>query len=95
MNVVFFNNMDITPDKFNHLSSLNQATLIWQQGMPVGELYDKLYAYALYQLYDFYVEVKFCKSKFILQEMCAFSTNCSHLDLYIKEIDISPVLYIS
>jgi hypothetical protein len=87
--------MDITTDKFNNLSPLNQATLIWQHAVPVGELYDKLYAYALYQLFDFYVEVKFCKANFVLHEMCAFSTNCSHLDLYIKEIDISPVLYAS
>jgi len=95
MDVVIFGCMDITPDKFNALSPLQQATTIWQSGVPVGELYDKFYVYALYQLFDFYVEVKFCKANFVLHEMCAFAACCSHLDLYIKEIDISPVMYIS
>jgi hypothetical protein len=87
--------MDINPDKFNVLAPLQQATLVWQLGVPVGELYDKFYVYALYQVFDFYVEVKFCKTNFVLYEMCAFPACSSRLDLYIKKIDISPLMYIS
>lgn len=85
----------ITADKFNQLTTLQQATIIWQNGIPVGEIQDNWYAYALYQFFDFYIEVKFSKKNFVLQQMCAFSSSCSHLDLYINDIDISPVLYTS
>jgi hypothetical protein len=94
LSILFFKKgIMITPEHFNKLLPLQQATLLWQHGVPVGELHDRLYVYALYQVGDFYVEVKFCKTNFILQQMCAFSSNCSHLDLYIKDIDISPLAY--
>lgn len=81
------------PEEFNKLSPLRQAAIVWQDGILVGELYDKVYAYALYQLFDFYVEIKFCKTNFVLKHMCAFSINCPQLDLYIRDIDISQIAY--
>jgi len=62
MNVVIFYLYGYSPDKFNTISPLQQATMIWQAGVPVGELYDKFYIYAYIPVVDFYVEIKFCKA---------------------------------
>jgi len=65
--------------------------MIWQAGVPVGELYDKF-------IFTFTSCLIFCGNKilqanFVLHEMCAFFCLLQQLDLYIKEIDISCVLY--
>ena len=81
----------MTPEKFNALNSLQQANFLWHNGIPVSELYHTKFSCALYQLEDFYVEVKFDPRNLLLHKITGFAPNCPVLDQYIKEIDISAV----
>lgn len=82
----------MTAQRFNALSVVEQARFLWDNGIPVGELYDRQFASALYQVDNFYVEVKFNKQNLILYRICGFTHNCPLLDEYIKAIDISGAL---
>jgi hypothetical protein len=82
----------MTADSFNLMNTLQQANFLWLYGTPVSELYEEQFSCALYQLEDFYVEVKYNKQNFFLYKMCGFTLNCPILDQYIGEIDISGLV---
>lgn len=83
----------MTPVSFNAMNTIQQANFLWLYGTPVGELCQGEFSCALYQLEDFYVEVKYNKQNFLLYRMCGFSLDCPILDQYIREIDISGAVY--
>ncbi|MEI9959483.1 MAG: hypothetical protein WDM90_24900 [Ferruginibacter sp.] len=79
-------------DKFNKLNSMQKTAIVWQCGVPVSEIQDKYYSYSLYQLFDFYVEIKFLRTNYVFFDMCGFTAQSSHLDLYIKQIDVASYI---
>src|SRR4051812_7321156 len=73
--------MEVKLEAFRKLNVLQKAILVWQYAIPVDEINDPLYVYALFQLYDFYVELQFCKTDKVFCEMRSFSAQSPYLDL--------------
>jgi hypothetical protein len=82
----------MTAQRFNALNILEQARFLWEHGIPVGELHEKHFACSLYQVDNFYVEVRFNNQNLLLYKIFGFTHNCPALDQYIKSIDLSGVL---
>jgi hypothetical protein len=77
--------------EFNQLDELEQIETFWVEGQKVGERSGKSFRYLLYQLNDFYVEVKFNMVVNVIYAMRSFESESPHLDVYLLPIDISAV----
>jgi hypothetical protein len=79
-------------DNFNQMNTPNKMLMVREYAIQVGELQDKWYSYCLYQLFDFYVEVKFVKGTYVFNGICGFTAQSTHLDMYIKEINVASCI---
>ncbi len=81
---------DITLYEFNSLAENEKAECLWEYGVHVSERFDNKYTYVLYQLSNFYVEVKYdCDDNLILK-ITSFSST-TKLKPYIDDIDINQL----
>ena len=81
----------MTMFEFNQLDELEQIKTFWVEGQKVGERLGKSFRYVLYQVTDFYVEVKYDLAVNAIYAMRSFDCESHHLDVYLLPIDISAV----
>jgi hypothetical protein len=77
--------------EFNQLDELEKIETFWVYGQSVGERSGKSSRYVLYQVGDFYVEVKYNMIVNVIYAMRSFESESPHLDVYLMPIDISSV----
>ena len=77
--------------EFNQLDELEQIETFWVEGQKVGERLGKSFRYVLYQVTDFYVEVKYDFAVNVIYAMRSFNCESHHTDVYLLPIDISLV----
>ena len=82
--------MDITLYEFNSLNEFEKGEALWEYGVHVDERFEGEIGYSLYQLNDFYVEVKYNGGVNAITELTSFSTD-TKLEPYFDKIDISGV----
>jgi len=80
--------MNITLYEFNSLNEFEKGAALWEYGVHVSERFDQECGYSLYQLNNFYVEVKYKGDINALTKFTAFSTY-TKLEPYLRNIDIS------
>ncbi len=74
--------------EFNLLSENQQTEAVWNEGDFVADRQEDEYSILLYQLYSFYVEIKYSSlaNGFLIYR--SFS-NIDQLEPYLEDIDIS------
>lgn len=77
--------------EFNQLEELEQIETFWVDGQKVGERFWNSFRYILYQVGDFYVEVKYNQVVNVIYAMRSFEASSKHLDIYLMQVDISAV----
>lgn len=82
--------MDITLYEFNSLSYLEKGEALVEYGVHIAERKEIEFGYVLYQLNNFYVEVKYHNGRNEIVMLTAF-LNSTKLEPYLKEIDISQI----
>jgi len=83
--------MDITLYEFNSLSEFEKGAALWDYGIHLTERFDEAYGYSLYQLNDFYVEVKYNGGINEITKFTSFNTY-TKLEPYLGNIDISKII---
>ena len=83
--------MDITLYEFNSLNEYEKGAALWDYGVHVSERFDNEYGYSLYQLNDFYVEVKYNGD---INEISKFTSfrNYTMLEPFLYDIDLSKII---
>ncbi len=77
--------------EFNLLPKDQQTELVWNEGDFVTDRQEDDYSILLYQLYSFYVEIKYSgKANRFLIYRCF--NNINQLEPYLEEIDISGLM---
>jgi hypothetical protein len=84
--------IDITLYEFNSLDEFEKGAALWEYGVHVTERFDEECGYSLYQLNDFYVEVKYNDGANEISRFTSFR-NYTKLEPYLKNIDISQIGY--
>ena len=82
--------MDITLYEFNSLNEFEKGAALWEYGVHVSERFDRECGYSLYQLNDFYVEVKYHSIENDITIFFYFS-NTSRLEPYLSNININEL----
>jgi len=80
-------------EKYNGLDMPEKTSLVWRYGQLVSEMQDKLYSHCLYQLYDFYVEIKFIRYRYIVEGLCSFAAGSARLDMYTRDVNIADIIF--
>jgi hypothetical protein len=83
--------MDITLYEFNALNEFEKGAVLWDYGVHVSERFDETNGYSLFQLNDFYVEVKYNSDLNVLTKFTSFNTY-TMLKPYLGNIDLSKIL---
>lgn len=73
--------------QFNALDELQQADVIWEQGVFLGSRTEEPYEYILYQIDGFYVELH-CHTKQNSIKRARVFSNPDHLQPYLEEMTI-------
>lgn len=81
---------EITLYEFNSLSKNEKAEALCEYGIYLLERPDRVHRIVLYQVHNFYVEVKYDILKNNIAEFQLF-THTKLLDPYLNQIDISSV----
>ncbi len=76
--------------EFNLLSENQQTEVVWNEGDFVTDRQENGYSILLYQLYSFYVEIKYFTKANDFLVYRSFS-NIDQLEPYLEEIDISSL----
>jgi len=74
--------------QFNSLNETQQAEMLWDNGVHIGERIDSEHTIALYQIYNFYVEVFYHRGSNAIKKFRSFSST-DQLAPYTVGIDIS------
>ena len=82
---------DITLYEFNSLNEFEKGEVSWEYGVHVDERYEGEIGYSLYQLNDFYVEVKYNGGLNAITKLTSFSTY-TKLEPYLDQVDISKII---
>ena len=82
---------EITLYEFNALTKKEKAEALCEYAVFLLERPDPVFRIALYQIHNFYVEVKYDTSKNAIAEFQLF-TNTKLLAPYLHQIDISSLL---
>ncbi|MEO6329425.1 MAG: hypothetical protein ABIO55_10845 [Ginsengibacter sp.] len=82
---------EITLYEFNALTKKEKAEVLCEYAVFLLERPDPLFRIALYQVYNFYVEVKYDISKNAIAEFQLFTTT-KLLAPYLHQIDISSLI---
>jgi len=77
--------------EFNALTEFDKGEALWEHGVHVSERFDTECWYSLYQLHNFYVEVKYNGGISAITKFTSFNT-CTKLEPYLDKIDIIDVI---
>ena len=82
---------DITLYEFNSLNEFEKGEALWEYGVHVSERFDGEFGYSLYQLNDFYVEVKYNGG---INAITKFTSFCTYtkLEPYLENVDLSKII---
>ena len=83
--------MDIKLYQFKLLSLFDKGEVLYEHGVHISERKDAEFGYVLYQLNNFYVEVKYSIEGNKIMSLNVFSTT-TELEPYLPNIDISNML---
>ena len=75
--------------KFRLLKVLEQLDTICEKGVVVAERKEGIYQYDLFQIDDFYVELKRCILNNQLDELNTFGVDSEELDKYLFNIAVT------
>lgn len=81
---------DITLYEFNSLNALEKIEALGEYGEIVAHRFDGPYKFMLYQVNNFYVELKYITEGNVFKELNTFKTT-ERLELYIKQINIDDL----
>jgi hypothetical protein len=74
--------------EFNLLNEIQQAEILWENGVHIGERKDQEHTIVLYQIERFYVEVFYHRGLNAIKRFRSFSST-DQLEPYITKIDVS------
>ncbi len=77
--------------QFNLLDKMEQAEVLWDKAVMVSDRSDETYKYVLYQLDNFYVEVKYHIEYNVIHGLRSFSSTGEPLSPYLNKINISEL----
>lgn len=80
----------MTFKEFKKLSKGQQEELLWGFGVELGRSNDALYSYVLYQVYGFYMEVKYCRKMETVEQIACFE-DMSLIELYLPDFKIDEL----
>ena len=83
--------MNLTLYEFNSLNEFEKGEALWEYGVHVSERFEGECRYALYQLSNFYVEVKYNGCINEISKFTSFSTY-TKIEPYLDKIDISQLI---
>lgn len=81
---------DITLYEFNSLDGIEKIEVLGEYGEIVAHRFYGIYKFMLYQVNDFYVELKYITEGNIFEELNTFKTT-ERLELYLKQINIDDL----
>jgi hypothetical protein len=73
--------------EFNSLSDFDKGDVLFKHGEHISERFDEVYGYSLYQLNNFYIEIKYNGGTNAITKFTSFSTY-KKLEPYLDKIDI-------
>jgi len=76
--------------EFNSLDDFEKGEALWEYGVHLTERFEGDIGYSLYQLYNFYVEVKYNGGINTITKFTSFKTE-TKLIPYLDNIDISGI----
>jgi hypothetical protein len=82
---------DITLYEFNSLNEFEKGEALWEYGVHVDERCEGEIGYSLYQLNDFYAEVRYNGWINAITKLTSFCT-LTKLEPYLDKIDISGLI---
>ena len=74
--------MDIILYEFNVIDEFDKGAALWDYGVHLTERFDEEYGYSLYQLNDFYMEIKYNGCENEISRFTSFR-NCTKLEPYL------------
>lgn len=77
--------------EFNKLNKQEQYEVLWEHGVHVSERDDETFTYITYQIFSFYIEVKYNRTDNVIQGNRSFCTD-TQLKPYLTRIDISDLI---
>lgn len=84
--------LNMTLYQFNGLARMEKTLVIWMEAVLVANRNDEYYKCLLYQLDDFYIELRFDVYSDVLKEVYGFEANSPHIELFLCNIDITTIL---
>jgi hypothetical protein len=81
---------DITIKEFNSLDEAEQFEALWEYGQIVGHVFQNGFKFMLYQISNFYVEIKYDDETNAIKGLRAFEDTES-LDPYLKRISLKGI----
>lgn len=81
---------DITLYEFNSLNELEQIEALGEYGQIVAHRFQEEFKFLLYQINNFYIELKYITKGNIFIQLNSFNTT-EKLELYLKEINIDEL----
>ena len=82
--------LNITLYEFNSLNELEKIEALGEYGVILAHRFEEIFKYMLYQINDFYVELKYILEGNIFVEMKSFKTT-TLLERYLDEINIDDL----
>lgn len=76
--------------EYRLLSETEQYNVLWGNGVHISERHDGRFGYVLYQVFSFYVELKYDGEINKIADRKVFSTD-RHLEPYLNKIDITKL----
>jgi hypothetical protein len=81
----------MTPYNLGHLDEMEQADVIWEQGVLIGERKDEFYKILLFQVDAFYAEIYYHTHFNVIIKIVSFS-DTNRLDPYLQNISLVDLL---
>ncbi len=81
----------MTPYNLGHLDELEQADVIWEQGVLIGERKDAFYNILLFQVDAFYAEIYYHSHFNVIIKIKSFS-DTNLLEPYLPHIQLEDLL---
>jgi hypothetical protein len=81
----------MTPYNLGHLDEMEQADVIWEQGVLIGERKDEFYKILLFQVDAFYAEIYYHSHFNVIIKIVSFS-DTNRLDPYLQNISLGDLL---
>jgi len=81
---------DITLYEFNSLNDFEKGKALWEYGVHISERFEGEIGYSLYQLNNFYVEVRYNGGVNAITKLTSFCA-LTKLEPYLLNIDITNI----